>query len=761
MFWQRNKAAELSSPRENVSPRTSIGEGQQGQTEASRDRQSPTRMDTEHPQVSMPPSATAYLNKLKGPESPSLGRTHSRSRTRSLTQSMIARMQPTVADVSEDDATKYAVQARSSATSLDLINAHSSDASEQPLAKASTTSTTSQTFDTVGEPLKPFQSVPNMSSGTKPSAPQRPVDSQIQSPAMQHYVYPTPPGSYPSPPQKPLEPVTQISHKPLGLESPQQRPLDTPKPAPRPTAATPTISPPHSPRSFQPPPMYSAPPVPFSYGYPPQVGHEQLGPTAYYSTMEQHYMPSPPLTAPDVARSFPGEKKDDHQRDWHKVTSVLPELNRLLAHFEDQKGDSSKDSFAKQMDYQRTQEMAKMRVELDANKEEYEKVIQQLVSESYKYKSEIRERDEKIARMQSTIDEFVTIRAKHGDSTTQYDSLRKEHEALLIQHDQITAESQSLKKTYDSLQKKADGNLADARHYKNECISWKEKYQEAAAASDQARLAKENLVSVKMKLEEHVEDLRRKLQGKEEKHQAELKNARRDFEAAIESEKKEKIDAATEYKALNAGLQLELTGLIDRHNRSKKELEIVRSASQSLEKKLEGSRKDLEAQTAWHRQQMENKSREMDTHVAQLLQQVEAKKKDMDEQTASHRYQLESQLTSLTSQRHRELDTLRDEQAQALRRLYNDLEAGTRKLDEQHETEVQKIQGELNEQRAAFDRYKKETERLRTGHGELAATIISWKQRQAEWQAEQDKLSKVLEALGLSESSRMTSARGA
>ena len=62
---------------------------------------------------------------------------------------------------------------------------------------------------------------------------------------------------------------------------------------------------------------------------------------------------------------------------------------------------------------------------------------------------------------------------------------------------------------------------------------------------------------------------------------------------------------------------------------------------------------------------------------------------------------------------------------------------------------MQKVHTELDSQKDIFDQYKKETDDLRAGHGELAATLVAWNRRQQEWQAEQNKLSKVLESLGL------------
>lgn len=727
--------------------------------EPARDRNSPTRTEADRAQTSMPPSVSNFFNRSKGPESPSLGRSHSRSRTRSLTQSMIARMQPTVADAPDDELSKTVGAPGSSATSLELKSANNSDLGEKLSQQTSAPPTAAQSFDQTGEPLKPSFSTPSMATASRPSPHQRPVDYQAQFAPAQSYSYPTPPGGYPSPPQRPIDTPTQSSHKAAGHHSPP-RTVATPTQGVQYVAASPAISPPHSPRLTQQATVYSQPPIPYPYGYPPQVGHGPPVPNSYYPSADPHFMPSPPPTQQEFGRAITGEHPDEHQRDWHKVTSVLPELNRLLSHFEEQKGQSTKDSFARQLDSKRTQEMAKMRLELDANKQEYEKVIQKLVSESFRYKADIREKDEKLIKFQATVDElkgqqsdYQAVKAKHGDSTAQNDKLRKEHESLVSKHEKMAAELQATKKAHDALQKKHEEDSNDVRHYKNECANWKKKYQEAAAASDQARLAKEDLVSVKMRLEDNLEELRRKHHGREEKHQAEVKGVRKEYEAALEAKDKEKHDAVSEQRSLMGGLQVEFAALIDRHSRSKKDLEAARSTTANVEKKLEAAKKDHEAQTIQHRQVMEGMSRDMEAQTARHKQEMDTKSKALDEQAVSHRHQLESQLASLTSQRQRELETLRDEQAQALRRIHQDQEAETSRLAQEHAGELQKIHGELTTQREAFDRYKKDTEGLRAGHGELATTMIAWKQRQAEWQAEQDKLTKVLETLGLSSKS--------
>jgi hypothetical protein len=754
LFWQRNKVVDPSSPRDSitVSPKSAtISPDVQEGVEQYRDMNMPAmKSENERSQSSMPPPVTTAFSKLKGPDSPSLGRSHSRSRTRSLTQSMISRMQPTVADVSDDEAAKEAGRTRSSATSLVLNSADSSEIVSQPLTKPPTAPAVPQSSEMVGEPLKPSNSTPSMAALKRSSPTPRPAELCGQSVASQHYSDPTPPGSFPSPQPESIEFDSPISPRSTAYESTQQRPVDASRQRTHSATVTPTISPPRSPRLNHQPPLYSPPPVPYMYGYPPQVGAQQPGPVPYYQHVQQPYVPSPPLSHPDVVRSSLADHKDEHQRDWHKVTSVLPELNRILSHFEGQKGpSSSKESFAKQLDYQRTQEMAKLRVELEANKEEYEKVIQKLVSESYKYKSEIRDRDDRMVKMQATIADLsaqqsdcTALKTKQGGSTAQNETLRKDYAALLSRQEQTTSELHALKQNHETLQKRAETSLSDVQHYKKESATWKDRYQEASAASDQARLAKEDLVSVKMRLEETVDELRRKLHGKDDKHQAELRAVRKEHENVLEAKEREKSTSSNECKATVASLQLEIAGLTDRHGRAKKDLEAARAHNSILEKKLDANKRDTEAQVTSHRQEMETKGREMDTQSAAFKQLLASKDKEFEEQESLHRNKIEYQLVSLTAQRHRELDLLRDEQAQALRKLFQDHEAESRRIDEQHADQVRSIQCELAEQKGEFDRYRQETEGLRVGHGKLAATMVSWR-------AEQEKMNRVLETLGL------------
>lgn len=430
---------------------------------------------------------------------------------------------------------------------------------------------------------------------------------------------------------------------------------------------------------------------------------------------------------------------DESQKDWAKLTTVLPELNRLMAKYQDQKGQSAtKESFAKQMDFQRTQEMARLRVELDANKTEYEKVIQKLVTESYTFKRDVEQRDEIVKKMQAEINglkaekgDFEIATVKNKDSSTRHDKLRQDHEVLAKEYQQTAEELRALKSAHEKLQKKHEDAVTDVKYYRNECSSWKSRYQEAANASDQARLAKEDLVSTKMRLEGGMEELRRKHQAREDKHQSELKNVRKEHEALLDARDKERSSINNEHKAAVAAVHFELAGLMDKYSRQKKDLEESRTYISNLEKKLDNKSKEREEQSARHRQQ------------------IDAKKKELDEQAASHRQQLEAQLSSITSQQQKELDTLKQQHQSDVRSLQRDHESRHARLKDDHSAELKKVSNELALQKQAFESHTMEKDSMRARQSELTAAIKSWKRRQEEWQVEQDKLSKIMEALNV------------
>ena len=157
---------------------------------------------------------------------------------------------------------------------------------------------------------------------------------------------------------------------------------------------------------------------------------------------------------------------------------------------------------------------------------------------------------------------------------------------------------------------------------------------------------------------------------------------------------------------------MELASLITRHSQQKKDLETSRGLVNGLEENLA------------------------------------AKSKEHKDAVTSHRQQLESQLESLTSQRHQEIQSLQEGHDQKLKDLAADHEAKAAGITKEHEGHLDEIKGELDGHKEAFGKLQTEHDDMAAKHTELVGAVTSWKTRHEEWQAENDKLNKLLETLG-------------
>ncbi len=86
----------------------------------------------------------------------------------------------------------------------------------------------------------------------------------------------------------------------------------------------------------------------------------------------------------------PSSTQGEHQQLLEKVAGVLPDIKRLLNNYKETHGQlSAKELLAKQADLSHSVQLNRFRVELEANKKEYEKMIQNLVGERSKLEREL------------------------------------------------------------------------------------------------------------------------------------------------------------------------------------------------------------------------------------------------------------------------------------------------------------------------------------------------------------------------------------
>lgn len=378
-----------------------------------------------------------------------------------------------------------------------------------------------------------------------------------------------------------------------------------------------------------------------------------------------------------AAFSHPGQEtpqsrstanREEHQQILEKVTNVLPDINKLLAHYQETQGQlSARDLMVKQADAMRAEEIARLRLELDAKKGEYDKLIERLVGENYKCKLEIEEKSARIA----ALEEAVMERSPP----------KEELEAMKARHD------------------------------------------EAISTADAARLAKEDMLAEKLRLESISAE-------KREQHKLDLEKLKRDHGSHLEAQAIEHNKAASEHKTVLAKVQLELANLITKHSAVNKKFEASRETVIALEQRLEITTEDQQAAFAAHESELARKA------------------KEAEELRNQHRQEMESQLDSLTSSRQQEIQALHEAQDQRLKEMALTHDSNVAKLSEEHTTLLTTLQAELEAHINAFSKLQTEHEQMKNKHNMLAGAMLSWKKRHEEWQSENDKLNKLMEALG-------------
>lgn len=334
---------------------------------------------------------------------------------------------------------------------------------------------------------------------------------------------------------------------------------------------------------------------------------------------------------------------------------------------------------AKQTELQHTEEVARLRLELTARKEEYDKLIERLVGESYKLKTELEEKTKRISELEEAA------------------------------------------KTFQSGQ--------------DEMTVLKDKAAEAVSTADAARLAREQLLADKLKVEADLEGSKKVHDSRHEQHKRDIEDIKRSHKETLDARDKDHQKAANEHKMVLSKVQMELASLITKHSQQKKDLDSSRSIHQSLEQKLDAQSKEHEAALVAHKEAMD------------------AKAKEAEDLAAQHRQQLESQMESLTSQRQQELQSVQDAHEQALKDLRAENEANAAKLTEDHQSAMAVIQGEFDAHKDAFSKLTREHEEMGDKHTQLVGAVTSWKTRHDEWQAETDKLKGILHTIGQKEGS--------
>lgn len=459
----------------------------------------------------------------------------------------------------------------------------------KPVSKDSSSPILAQTTkpESVNETVEPALPSPvsDVSSKGRPHA----QSSLIEEPrTLQPSVEEVLDGAMPTPVPAPVKPSSQEQIPSVDLH-PQHAPKDAArqgdskevlntvanKTSRSSSPATPVMSPSISPRMHYQtvaPIDYGpnmSPPLPqYSYPYPPNMpmmpGPGPYYPNQYYAAafpppMEQRQLYDANGGGPSAMSS----SEDDREHLLQKVSNVLPDIHRLLNEYKESRGLlSAKDMLVQQAEKEHEEKLTRLRIELDANKKEYEKVIQSVVSERGKL----------------------------------------EREAVVL-HQQV-ADLQALAEEHGKL--------------KTEVLSLQDSQKSLETDIENLRATNEELLSSKAAQEREIQNVR-------ETHSQQITKLQKQHEDHLAAKEKEHQQALSDQKSILSKTQLDLAGLISKHANLKNELENSRNLQNDHKNQLDAKTKELEETHARHAEEINTVKTSQEEDHGRALGALEAK----------------------------------------------------------------------------------------------------------------------------------------
>lgn len=404
-------------------------------------------------------------------------------------------------------------------------------------------------------------------------------------------------------------PIEAKSEPRRGLDKPMSRQPNISTAGPATTAAAGAVSPPQSPRlhSYNPynyqPGYMSAPPLPDSqrsspalrppqgmppmnYGYMPMMTG---GPPSSMYANPYYGMPFSPaaetIMQNNEAPRSPSSTQDEHQQLLEKVAGVLPDINRLLNNYKETHGQlSARELLAKQADLSHTEQLSKIRVELEANRKEYEKVIQNLVSERGKLEREVAVVRKRVNDLEKVEAEMEVLQVNKKDLTEGFDALRR---------------------------------------------------------------SKEEMQTVKLANEKEIDALKRAVQAEKDLHHRNVADVRKQAKDQMDLIKKEYQNTIGDHITNYLKVQAELTSLLIKHNHQKKDLDVARSSEADQKSNLNLKTKDFEDALARHGQEIETIKKHHKGVQERMAQESEARVAKMGEEQSKKEKEWEQDLHAI------------------------------------------------------------------------------------------------------------------
>ena len=436
-----------------------------------------------------------------------------------------------------------------------------------------------------------------------------------------------------------------------------------------------------------PPPQLLQYSQPYPFTYPSPFMASPIFPPAFYST--QFTSSTEPFGQPgDIQRAGSASIEDERVRLLEKVSNVLPDLNRLL-HYQESHGLLSKDKFVKAVESQHVEENARLRVELSACKEEYEKIIGQQASENLKLKRELAEQAEN-----TTLTE---------DSPHALVNAKEELAALRLKCGTLTEEIE-------------DGHSANRQ------------------SATQRKL-----------LEAEIELLKDQLHDAGTKHERQQADLYQAHKLEIAARDEEHTRSHHEHKNSLQKIQLDLAGMITKHTQLKKDFDSARTTISELERSLIDKAQELEHTVRSNTVVLDDLRQDREEKKSQHQRVVVALSQELSHVVAKH-----EETQKLAEQQRLEIKRSNEREAKQqadLEKSQIQLDDLKRELEEER-TARNNLKRELSIAQEAYESLKTAHEQIRKHHGELAEILLNLKNKQAEWQPETERMDRVLQIWG-------------
>lgn len=413
-----------------------------------------------------------------------------------------------------------------------------------------------------------------------------------------------------------------------------------------------------------------------------------------------------------MPRSGSAGVEDERTRLLEKVSNVLPDINRLIHHYQETQGLlSEKENLVRQAETHHVEEISKLQVELTVTKEEFEKIIGELAAENIRLKGELNEQGEKSLRAEENTSSPSDIRRELEELRLKYKELETEHEEAKSAVERLTTEKETLR----------------------------------AEAEKHIKELQDDKVQRDRQVAELEESYQKQIRDNDEAHSR----------------------ATAEQKADLSKIQLDLAGMITKHTIQKKDLDSVRSILSEQEHTLATRTKELENALQMHKEEVELRNQEDQEKDARHKHEIALWSKKLAEGIVRREDMIQEVRTSLESQIDKERESA-EVRVASVTEKFSDQEKKLTTALETTKTENERLKIEItkereahnalkslhSEEKEAYNALQSRHDAASKHHIQLTDAMLVLKNKQAEWHRESEKMDRILQSLGQLSSSK-------